>query len=131
MPLRRRMGSQSVVGRPRTMTWPAVGIRRRLISLRRVVLPLPLRPRRTRVWPEATEKRISLTILWWTLPLTLYVTFWNRMVGSAFPGAIFAFISVDTRWRRERTSYGTQPPGHRDFHASRQLKPHPTGRRTR
>ena len=67
------------------------------MSFRSVVLPLPLRPNRTRVWPAATEKRISLTTLWWTLRLKPYVTFWNWMVGSAFSGAVFAFILIDSR----------------------------------
>jgi len=36
----------------------------RLMSLRSVVLPLPLRPRRTRVSPRETESETSETIGW-------------------------------------------------------------------
>src|SRR2546426_1122483 len=52
-PMRRRsrMASHSVVFVPSTKTSPDVGSRRRLISLSVVVLPEPLRPRRTMVSP--------------------------------------------------------------------------------
>jgi len=103
IPRRRRMGSQSEVARPWTRTWPEAGSRRRLISFNSVVLPLPLRPRRTRVSLGATVSDMLLTIVWSTVPLILYVTLRNWMVGSAIAGAVFAFIWVDTP-RLGRTS---------------------------
>src|SRR6266436_899383 len=45
---RRRIGSQSVVDSPLTRTSPELGTRSRLMSLREVVLPDPLRPSSTR-----------------------------------------------------------------------------------
>src|SRR2546427_7358155 len=56
MPRRSRVASSACVGRPAIRISPAVGSSRRLISLRAVVLPEPLRPSSTSVSPGATPK---------------------------------------------------------------------------
>jgi len=65
------------------------------MSLRRVVFPLPLRPSKTNVSAELTDIE-SPDISGTDLPLTLYVTSRNAMIGSAvaeemeasFPGPV-------------------------------------------
>lgn len=75
------MGSQSEVDFPSTRTWPEVGESMRLMRRKRVVLPLPLRPNKTNVSEELTESE-TFEIRGSALPLTLYVTSWNRMIAS-------------------------------------------------
>jgi hypothetical protein len=67
---------------PSTTTSPDEGTSIRLMSLRRVVFPLPLRPSKTNVSPELTDIESS-EIRGADLPLTLYVTSRNSMIGSA------------------------------------------------
>src|SRR5271154_7403106 len=74
----------------------------RLISRRRVVLPLPLRPRSTKVSPGKTCRETSHTSfrngeLWARegVPAILYVTSRTSMVGST-GAAGFVFISIDS-----------------------------------
>src|ERR1700675_513191 len=92
---RSRIASQSTVDFPTTTTSPDDGTSIRLMSLRRVVFPLPLRPSETNVSPELTAID-SHVMSGADLPLTLYVTPRNSMIGSAvgeemgasFPGVL-------------------------------------------
>src|SRR2546428_2160956 len=91
---RRRMASQAVVTTPSTTTSPRVGTSMRLINRRRVVFPEPLRPRRTRVSPEAIRSDTSETI---GRLFTPYETARNSMAVASSGMAVqsFAFISID------------------------------------
>jgi len=50
----------SKASRLSTQTWPLVALRMPMRSRKRVVLPAPLGPRRPQIWPEGTEKVMSL-----------------------------------------------------------------------
>src|ERR1700676_2254523 len=92
---RSRIASQSMVDFPSTTPPPDEGTSIRLINLNRVVFPLPLRPNKTNVSPELMDIE-SCDIRGADLPLTLYVTSRNSMIGSAiaeemgasFPGVL-------------------------------------------
>ena len=84
-----------------------------MMSLRSVVLPLPLRPRRTSVSPGRTEKEISETRGREEAPLAegaRQVTPRNSIRGSLrFIG--FAFISIDRSASERDDSTPLQSPG--------------------
>src|SRR5713101_2391303 len=96
MPRRRRMGSQSAVERSWTRTSPFVGSSIPLINLRRVVLPLPLRPRRTRVSPSGISKETPETIKRLRISFMRKETSRNSIVLFE-ESAGFVFISIDSR----------------------------------
>src|SRR5215471_7301036 len=94
MPLRSSVPSHSDVARPCTRTLPLEGRSKRFTNRKRVVLPLPLRPRRTIVSPAWIWSEIPVRIARWALPFTQNETKENAIAtDSEF---IFAFISVDT-----------------------------------
>jgi len=82
------------------------------MSLRRVVFPLPLRPRRTRVSAEETEREISETRAREGAPLAegaRQVTPRNSITGS-MEVVGFAFISIDRRGAERDDGILLQPP---------------------
>src|ERR1700730_8777159 len=97
---RSRMASHSMVDFPSTTTAPDEGTSMRLMSRSKVVFPLPLRPSKTNVSRELIDME-SCDISGAVLPLTLYVTLWNSMIGSevaeemgaSFPGVLGVLLT--------------------------------------
>src|SRR5919199_4199801 len=71
---------------PLNSTWPAVGLRKEAMSLKRVLLPAPFGPMTARISPSSTSKLTSLTA---SRPPKRLVRSWTRrrLMGSALLAA--------------------------------------------